>query len=322
MAFNFMKQKIFLCLLLILLPQIINAQQRSIAVTIDDLPVVALQKDLQTRQEITRKLLKQITDANIPAIGFVNEFKLYDKQNNRDEAQIDLLRQWIDAGLELGNHTFSHLSLNNNPLEKYQDEILRGEIITKELLAAQNNGIRYFRHPYLLTGKSMQTKRKLAEFLDAHGYTIAPVTFDNDDYMFARVYDIALERGDEKLRQRVLKAYLPYLQMIFDYWERQSVKLFKREPKQVLLLHANSINAECFGKVVEMMKKRGYKFNTVEAALTDEVYRLPDTYTGIWGYSWLRRWALAKGKKFVLQNAPFVPDFIAEIYEKHTADDK
>jgi peptidoglycan/xylan/chitin deacetylase (PgdA/CDA1 family) len=303
-------------MLLILSAAVVSAQQtpRFVAVTIDDLPVVALQKDLRTRQEITRKLLKHIADAKVPAIGFVNENKLY-KSDKRDEAEIDLLRAWLDGGLDLGNHTFSHLSLNSNPLEKYEAEILRGETITKELLAVKNKPMRYFRHPYLMTGESLKTKRKLNEFLAAHDYTIAPVTFDNDDYMFARVYDVASQRGDENLKTRVGAAYIPYLESKFDYWERQSLKLFGREPKQILLLHANSINAEYFDKVAEMLKKRGYQFVPLEEALKDEVYRQPEEFKGKWGISWLHRWALAKGKNSVLPDEPTVPDFIAKEYE-------
>src|ERR1044072_3650051 len=79
--------------------------QRSIAITIDDLPVISTRKDLKTRQEITHKLLQHISKAKIPVIGFVNENKLY-TDGNRDDAQVDLLRDWVGAGLGLGNHTY------------------------------------------------------------------------------------------------------------------------------------------------------------------------------------------------------------------------
>src|SRR4026207_981078 len=82
---------------------------RTIAVTIDDLPVVSTRRDIKNRQEITQKLLGPIKKAKVPAIGFVNENKLY-ADGKRDEKQVDLLRMWVDAGLELGNHTFSHRS--------------------------------------------------------------------------------------------------------------------------------------------------------------------------------------------------------------------
>ena len=184
-----MKQTIYLLIMLVLSQVVIKAQQppRFVAVTIDDLPVVSLKNDLQTRQNITKNLLGHITAAKIPAIGFVNEFKLY-RDEKRDEAEVDLLRAWLDAGLELGNHTFSHLSLNSNPLNKYEDEILQGEIITKELMQAKGKQIRYFRHPYLMTGKSLKIKQNLADFLALHGYQIAPVSFDNDSYMLTTLF--------------------------------------------------------------------------------------------------------------------------------------
>lgn len=290
---------------------IVNAQKtnRFIAVTIDDLPVVAKNSNLKTRQEITRKLLSHITKARVPAVGFVNERKLYTDEK-RVEAEIDLLKKWLDSGLELGNHTFSHMSLHDNPLEKYEADILKGEIITKELLAGKNQKIRYFRHPYLWTGLDLETKAKLAKFLREHNYTIAPVTIDNADYIFARAYDNAIEKNDKQLQKQIGAAYVPYLEAKTDYWERQSVELFGREIKQIMLLHANSINSDYFDDVAKMLKRRNYKFVTLEEALKDEAYQLPDTFTRRNGISWLHRWALAKGRENILPDEPKVPDFV------------
>jgi peptidoglycan/xylan/chitin deacetylase (PgdA/CDA1 family) len=286
-----------------------NAQNRRIAVTIDDLPVASTRKDLRTRQEITKKLVGHITKAKIPAIGFVNEIKLYN-QDQRDEKQVDLLRRWLEANLELGNHTFSHLSLHDNPLDKYQANILRGEIITRELLQAKGKTMRYFRHPFLWTGLSLEIKKDLGEFLARHGYTIAPVTIDNGDWIFARAYDNAFDRGDRKLMKEVGQAYVPYLEAKTDYWERQSNRLFNREISQILLLHANFINSDYFDDIAKMLKRRGYKFVTLENALTDEAYKLPDNFVRKAGISWLHRWALDKGREFVLPDEPKVPEFV------------
>ncbi len=283
--------------------------QRSIAVTIDDLPVVSTRSDLKTRQDITRKLLNHITKAKIPAIGFVNENKLY-ASGTRDEAQVDLLRAWLDANLELGNHTFSHMSLHDNPLETYEADILKGEIITKELLAAKGMKDRFFRHPYLWTGLSLVTKADLGAFLSEHKYQIAPVTIDNSDWIFARAYDNAFDKGDKKLMKRIGAAYVPYLNAKMDYWERQSVKIFGREIKQILLIHANFINSDYLGEIAKMLRKRDYEFVTLENALTDEAYKLPDTFVKRSGISWLHRWALAKGKENILPDEPKTPDFV------------
>lgn len=288
--------------------------QRFIAVTIDDLPVVSPRTDLKTRREITKNLLEKITKAKVPAIGFVNEAKLY-TADKRDEAQVDLLRSWLTAKLELGNHTFSHMSLHDNSLTDYKENILKGEIITKELLQANSMKMRYFRHPYLWTGLSMEIKNELSAFLGEHSYTIAPVTIDNSDWIFASAYEKALAKNDKKLMKRIGAAYVPYLEAKTDYWEKQSVKLFGREIKQILLLHANQINSEFFDDIAKMLKKRNYKFVTLENALTDEAYKLPDTFIKRNGISWLHRWALAKGKENILPDEPKVPAFVLKAAE-------
>jgi peptidoglycan/xylan/chitin deacetylase (PgdA/CDA1 family) len=287
----------------------IFAQNRTVAVTIDDLPVVSTRRDLKNRQTITKNLLKHIKKHKVPAIGFVNENKLF-TNNERDEKQVDLLRMWLNDGLELGNHTFSHLGLNNNSLEKYKEDILKGEIITKELLQAKRQKMRYFRHPYLWTGLSLEIKKDLGNFLSERNYTIAPVTIDNADYIFSRAYDNAFDKGDKKLMKQIGEAYIPYMQAKFDYWERQSTKLFNREIKQILLLHANFINSDYFDDLAKMLKKRGYKFVSLEDALKDEAYNLPDNFIKRNGISWLHRWALDKGKEHILPDEPKVPEFV------------
>jgi peptidoglycan/xylan/chitin deacetylase (PgdA/CDA1 family) len=287
-------------------------QNRTVAVTIDDLPVVSTRGELKNRQEITRKLLDHIKKAGVPAIGFVNENKLY-AGDKRSEPQVDLLRMWLDAGLELGNHTYSHRSLNRIELTDYEEDLLKGETITKQLLAAKGKKMRFFRHPFLQTGRTMEIKAGFDSFLKKHGYTIAPVTHDSADYIFARAYDIAFDSKDEKLMKQVGDAYVPYMEEKLDYWERQSIKLFGREMSQTLLIHANFINADYFDDLAAMFKKRGYKFVTLETALKDEAYRLPDTYIGPAGISWLHRWALERGKELVLTEEPKVPDFVLKL---------
>jgi len=284
-------------------------RQRTVAITIDDLPVVSTRRDIENRREITKKLLAHIKKAKVPAIGFVNENKLY-AGDQRDEKQIDLLRMWLDSGLELGNHTYSHRSLNTIPLSDYQADLLKGEVITRELLARKKKTLRYFRHPYLQTGRSLEVKQQFDAFLANHGYTIAPISIDNADYIFSAAYDKAFDKKDLELMKRVGEAYVPYMESKLDYWERQSTKLFGREISQTLLIHANFINSDYFDDLAAMFRKRGYRFVTLEEALKDDAYRLPDTYVGPAGISWIHRWALAKGREWVLLDEPKVPDFV------------
>lgn len=282
---------------------------RTISVTIDDLPVVSTLRSIDDQRKITKDLLAHIKKAKIPAVGFVNESKLF-IGNKRDEGKIGLLDLWLDAGLELGNHTYSHRSLNVIGLAEYQEDVIKGEIITRELIEKRNSKLRYFRHPFLQTGMSIEIKTTFKSFLSENGYTIAPVTHDNADYIFSRAYDLARDKNDKKLMKQIGAAYVPYMIAKMDYWERQSVKLFDREISQILLLHANSINARYLGELAKALKKRGYKFVDLETSLKDTAYETPDRFTRLGGISWLHRWAVDRGKGYVLPDEPLVPAFV------------
>src|SRR5690242_15187280 len=166
---------------------------RQVAVTIDDLP--AAMADRQSAAEITAmtaKLLGTLRDQKIPVVGFVNEKKLY-KIGEVDE-RIKALQMWLDYGFELGNHTYSHASLNQVGLKAWEEEVVRGETITNTLLAPRKMKLRYFRHPYLDTGRDLMTRRQAEAFLVDRGYRIAPITLDGWDWMFAGLYEDAKKR--------------------------------------------------------------------------------------------------------------------------------
>jgi peptidoglycan/xylan/chitin deacetylase (PgdA/CDA1 family) len=283
--------------------------KRQIAVTFDDLP--AQRGNLAQMQEQTDKVLASITRHRIPAVGFVNEGKLYAK--GEVDERIALLQKWLDAGLELGNHTFSHINNQQAPLRDYQDDVIRGETVTGKLLQAKGLKLRYFRHPFLFTGPTPEYKKGLDEFLAGRGYTVAPVTIDNSDYVFAYTYGWAQKRNDTATMKRVAEAYVPYMETMCDYFEELSRASQGREIKQILLVHVNEINAGHFDDVVAMLKQRGYEFITLEEALKDPAYQQPDAQMR-WGLSWLHRWMRAKGQKG--REEPDVPADIMKLYEQ------
>jgi peptidoglycan/xylan/chitin deacetylase (PgdA/CDA1 family) len=184
--------------------------------------------------------------------------------------------------------------------------------VTGALLRAAGRRPRYFRHPFLHTGRDLDTREQVDRFLAARGYRVAPVTVDNYDYVFAAVYEHAAARGDDIARQRIAATYLDYMERVLTYYEQQSAALFGREIPQVLLLHANLLNADHFGALARMMTQRGYRFIPLDRALADSAYRSEDRYTGPAGITWLHRWAMAQGKRGTFfAGEPAVPEEIA-----------
>lgn len=297
-----------LAILLIPFPAF-SQTSRSVAVTFDDLPATGGASNLERLEEINRLILGTLKREKIPAAGFVVESRLY--YPGEIDERTAILKRWLDDGHILGNHTFSHIAINSNSFEDYTEDLIRGETITRMLLRERGKELKYYRHTQLRTGPTDEYRERLAKFLKERGYTVAPVTIDNNEYIFAAVYKDARERGDRAQMKRIADSYVAYMEEIFGHFEKLSRDFLGREIPQVLLLHANEINADHFGALAAMIKARGYRFITLDEALKDEAYRRPDV-TSRRGLSWLHRWMIAEGKE--IREEPGVPSWISELF--------
>jgi peptidoglycan/xylan/chitin deacetylase (PgdA/CDA1 family) len=296
-----------------------RASERSVAVTFDDLPGASLTgSDVATLRTNTAKLLSGLAEQQIPVVGFVNEGKLAvpGESQTEAEARAAVLRMWVDAGHELGNHTYSHRSLNRIPLDEFEADVVRGEPVTRGLLMAKGRALRYFRHPFLHMGLELDKRRALEAFLKDRGYTVAPVTIDNDEWIFAALYADARKRGEAAEASRIADAYVAYMDGVFAFVEELARRVVGREIPQVLLVHANALNADHFPRIAGLLEARGYRFATLEEALRDPAYGLPDTYVGAWGISWLHHWEVTAGRKRT--PSPDPPSWVTQAYEAMT----
>lgn len=282
-------------------------QQKEIAVTIDDLPLNGPQFEIKRLQVMTDKLLSGINRYKIPVVGFVNESLLY--MPNETDGRIAILKAWLEGGVELGNHTFSHLGFKSASLAEYEDDFIRGEAVTRMLMKQKGQKLRYFRHPFLQMGNTPELEQSFEKFIADRGYRIAPVTVDTMDWMFLAAYAEARKQGDADMMKRVSREYLKFVGLKFDFCEKFTTELFGRPIKHILLLHANELNADNFDALIKVMKDKGYEFITLERALTDPAYQYPNKYIPI--SDWLSLWAFDKGKGV---DSPAPPEFIQKIY--------
>ena len=285
-----------------------SASPREIAITIDDLPAAGGGTSGGEIREMTSKLLGTLRDQKVPAVGFVNEKKLY-KFGEVDD-RIKALSMWPEYGFELGNHTYSHASLSRVALKDWEEEVVRGETVTAMLLNQNHMKLRYFRHPYLDTGRDLETRRQAEAFLVSRGYRIAPVTMDAWDWMYAGVYEDARKRGDAALQQQLVSSYLSYTGQVFDYYEKFSKDLLGYEPKQILLLHGNWLEADHISELLDLLRKRGYKFVSLQDALSDSAYSMPDEFVAEEGTNWIDHWAITRGRP--PRNTPQFPQWVID----------
>ncbi|MEP7142961.1 MAG: polysaccharide deacetylase family protein [Ferruginibacter sp.] len=289
-------------------------QKNQVCFTIDDLPVVGLSsRSNESQRTVVKKLLLALKKHKIPAIGFVNEFKLY-TAGQQDTFKINLLKMWLDSGMNLGNHSFSHMDYHHVNCTEYFNDIIKGEKLTKPLMNSYGKSCRYFRHPYLHIGESREKADSLHAFLINTGYTEAPVTIDNADWIFSLAYDSARLKGDMALLKSIGTTYIDYMQKKLKYYKTQSIKLFGRNIRHILLIHSNAINADYLDELAVMYEKNNYEFISLEKALEDKAYLTKVTLYRNWGISWLDRWALSIGKKGkYFDDEPATPGYIMKL---------
>ena len=292
-------------LFLLSLPAI---SQKQVVITIDDLISNGPFIDLAHIQQVNQQVIDTAVNYQVPAIGFVNEQKLHRK--NEEVARKQILRNWLEGGLDLGNHTYSHPSFYNTPLEDFKNEVIKGEVFTSSLLEEYGSKMRYFRHPFLNTGPDSLTKVKFEQFLSEKGYIIAPVTVESGDYIFNKMYAKAVIEGDSSEMKAMGKAYVSHTLKMFEWYEGVANQTLGRAIPHIYLCHVNPLNADYLGEIYQGLKDKGYEFITLEDALKDPVYDNTDYHIGKWGVSWLYRWDEGKVKEWLMAEPEIAPEIL------------
>lgn len=286
-----------------------SAQAKTVALTFDDLPVFGKFPSAAEGAVVTDALLGGLERHHWKATGFVNEIQL----DAADRPQrIALLEHWLNAGMDLGNHTYSHLSLTTTPVDAYIADVARGETATKALLAAKGRRERWFRYPYLETGTTAATRVRFEGWLAGHGYRVAPVTMENSDWQFAAPYDDAVTRGDVAKASRIQSSYLTFTRQIVAWYQKAGRTLFGRDPAFVFLLHASRLNAASIDGLATILKGAGLRVVPLDTAMRDKACRTADTYVGPDGNEWLERWSLTLHRGLPFESIPTVPADIVQ----------
>lgn len=282
-------------------------QAGTVALTFDDLPVFGRFPSVAEGTVITGDLLSGFKRHHWIVTGFVNEKQL--DAGDRPQ-RIAWLDHWLAAGMDLGNHTYAHLSLNAVPVETYIADVARDETVTKSLLAARGRRERWFRYPYLETGLTLDVRRRFEGWLADHGYRVAPVTMENSDWRFAAPYDDALARGDMAHAKLIREQYLAFTKAIVAWYRQAGTQLLGREPAFVFLMHASRLNAASIDALADILKDANLRVVTLDKAMRDPAYRIADTYAGPDGEEWLERWSLTLRRTLPFGTIPKVPDSI------------
>lgn len=292
----------------------INAQDKCVAITMDDLFIAYNNISIKEVEQKSDSLLNTITKLNIPVTVFVNEKSVL-KENEIDK-RLELYTKWVNNPLiTIGNHTYSHKNCAETELSLFEDDIIKGETLSRDLLKQANKELKYFRFPFNCTGKDSASRADVFSFLEKKGYIVAPFTIESGDYMFNALYCNYLNKGMINEANQIIEKYIDFTVELFQYFEGLTNQLYGRNINHVYLCHTNLLNTACIDKLVMRLKEKGYKFISFDKALEDEVYKSKDYYTNRYGISWIYRWIKNNDdRKKLMRQEPYLKE-IEEQYE-------
>jgi peptidoglycan-N-acetylglucosamine deacetylase len=255
---------LFLVAAFIFLSCFISLAQK-LAITMDDLPSNGELPPGVTRTETARNVLEILKKHHVPPVyGFINAKKL---EGSQDGAEA--LKLWA-AQEAVGNHTYTHMDLEKNTPEAFERDIEENEPVL-ELLNAKDNW-HWLRYPYLHEGDTVEKRRAARTYLKAHGYRIAQVTLDWEDYMWNFAYARCVAKGDTKSMDWLRSSYLSTASTFLDLGREQAKLIYGHEINYVLLMHLGAYSSTILPDALELLKKKGFKLVTLEEAESDPIY--------------------------------------------------
>lgn len=238
-----------------------------IAITFDDLPAHGPLPSGETRVEIASKILNALRDAHVPpTYGFVNG-ELIEKHPE----DVAVLREWRAAGNPLGNHTWSHMNLDEHSLSEFEQDVTRDEPVLAKWMPDED--WRWFRFPFLAEGNKSAKQADFRAFLAQRGYKIAAVTMSFGDYLWNEPYARCKAKDDAAAIESLEASYLASAEETVAYDRQISHALYGRDIPYVLLMHVGAFDAEMLPRLLRLYRDDGFEFVILSEAERDQFYR-------------------------------------------------
>lgn len=238
-----------------------------VAITVDDLPAHSVLPPGETRVDIAARFLAALKDAKTgPVYGFVNGVQL-----EREPASAEVLSMWRAAGHPLGNHTWTHLNLNQMDPAAFEAEVARNEPLLEKL--AGKTEWRWLRYPFLSEGETPEKRAAARAILKARGYHIASVTLNFDDWAWNTAYARCVAKDDQTAITGLEASYLKAAQDSLAYSRSMSATLYGQDIPYVLLMHLGTFDARMAPRLLALYASLGVSFTPLDKVERHPFYK-------------------------------------------------
>ena len=192
----------------------------------------------------------------------------------------------------LANHTFSHMGLNSNSLNAFEQDLLADEPTLQKFMGDKD--WHWLRYPFLQEGDTLEKHRGIAAFLNQHGYKVAEVTLSFGDYAYNEPYARCIAKNDQEGIEQLKQSYMSGAADSLAQGEKMSNLVYGRDIKHVMLLHIGAFETVMLPHLLDLLKQRGFKLITLQEAESDPAYASDPDLPSNWGGTFLQQMMLAK----------------------------
>lgn len=239
-----------------------------VALTFDDLPAAGTLPPGESRTKILTTLSAELKAHHLEGTyGLVNAVKLV---NDLDAQQA--LKLWVGAGMYIGSHTWAHISLSDNSAEAFENEIALNEPALAEYAGPRD--WHWFRYPFLWEGDTLDKRREVRAYLKDHGYRVAQVSLDFEDYAWNDTYARCSAKGDDAAIAWLKQSYLDTADEYIRLGREEQRIAFGHEIPNVMLLHATAFTTLMLPSLIDQLRAEGFTFSTLPSVEQDPAYTL------------------------------------------------
>lgn len=280
-SFRYCALILFVALAAVYSPSHANAADkidREIAITFDDLPVAESFREVDA-DAIVHSILNTLDSHSVRAAGFVAARSIGE--------HYDLIGEWLNHKHILGNLTFSNADYNDLDIQSFITEIQRGKAAIEDMLSGFGQKKRYFRYPFLHYGQSIEARRQVQMYLEEQGDVVAHATVVVEDYLYNLTMQQINPATDTAKMEQLRYEYVTHVVDQVTMAEQLSQEMLGRNCRHIIQLQMNELNAAFLDAILTALSDMGYKFVTLDRALADPVYDMPEAYFGMRGISYL-----------------------------------
>ncbi|MFZ0394183.1 MAG: polysaccharide deacetylase family protein [Terracidiphilus sp.] len=246
----------------------------TVALTFDDLPAAGELPGDETRAAILGRLAGELKAAHLEGTyGFVNAVDLDD-----DPDAQQALRDWVQAGMNIGNHTWSHPALSSVTAEAFESDIAGDEPALRQY--AEGRDWHWFRYPDLEEGDTLAKRDHVRAWLRDRGYRIAEVTLNFQDDDWSDPYNRCSAKNDAAAITWLKQSYLANAAEFIRLGREEEQIAFGREIPNVLLLHATDFTTLMLPSLLDLLHTEGFRFASLAKVEQNHAFSL-DPHAGL-----------------------------------------